>query len=151
VYDVYLNLIYKYQIEKESHYSLYLIAKGDHLYQMNNNIKSKQQVIKHNPDELEQIMNIKVSSSYNIIKSDEEEYQIHLINNIEDITKILTETKKNQADNEIKIKFITNDTTNILIQLEKTGYSPKIYFTHDIYKLALEIDNIYISIEKVSQ
>ena len=61
---------------------------------MNNNIKVIQQEVKHIPDELEQIMNIKVSSSYNIIKSDEEEYQIHLINNIEDITKILTETKK---------------------------------------------------------
>jgi hypothetical protein len=44
-------------------------------------------------------MNIKVSSSYNIIKSDgEEEYQIHLINSIEDITKILKETKKKRYD-----------------------------------------------------
>ena len=30
VYDVYLNLIYKYQTQKESYYSLYLIAKGNH-------------------------------------------------------------------------------------------------------------------------
>jgi hypothetical protein len=153
VYDPYLNLLYKFKPES-NHHSLYLLAKDSHLYQMNLNIKSLQQKVEHNQAELENIESIKVSNKYNIIKNDEEnEYKIHLINTFDDITTIMKTYKQNEEKDkkEIKLKLITNNTIDILLHLEKNGYSPKIYFSNDINKLVGQIDNIYFSVEKISK
>ena len=75
IYDIYLNLLYKYEPESKSHYALYLISRGNHLYEINNNIKTLSHTVKHNIEELEAIKSLKVSNTYNIFKNDENEYK----------------------------------------------------------------------------
>ena len=96
IYDIYLNLLYKYEPESKSHYALYLISRGNHLYEINNNIKTLSHTVKHNIEELEAIKSLKVSNTYNIFKNDENEYKIYLIDSIDDITRIIKEINRNK-------------------------------------------------------
>jgi hypothetical protein len=123
-----------------------VIAKDNHLYQMNNNIKElSHKVIKEDDETTE----LKVSKFYNIMKSDEENnIIIHFINDLEDITKLIKKYA-NKEKKQIKLKLITNQVDKILIQSYKAGYTPKINFMTEIYNLTFEIEYFYIVVEKV--
>jgi len=154
IYDIYLNLLYKYEPEvKSSKYqTLRLIAKDNHLFEINDNVKSLQQIIVYNEEEVREIDSLEVSSKYSISKDDddnqEDEYKIHKINKLEDITEIIKQYI-NKEKKQVKIKLLTNDTSTILFDMmEKGGFTPSIYYNSDVYKLSFQLDYFTISVEK---
>ena len=91
VYDYIGNLIAQHEPETRSHHykAMYCFIKGNHIYNMNLDLKSLQQKQDKNVD-----LALKVSSNYNVSdKTEAHEYK--MIDNINDIMKILKETKEN--------------------------------------------------------
>ena len=154
IYDIYLNLLYKYEPEvKSSKYqTLRLIAKDNHLFEINDNVKSLQQIVVYNEEEVREINSLEVSGKYRISKDDdantEDEFKIHKIKNLEDITEIIKQYI-NKEKKQVKIKLLTNDTSLILFDMmEKGGFTPTIYYSSDVYKLSFQLDYFYICVEK---
>ena len=150
VYDMYLNLLFKYEPEKEKknkncYSALRVIVKDNHMYEMNNNVKSLEQVVHKEDDETDEI---KVSKYFSVFKSDEEENVIvHMIKDIDDMTNLILKYT-NKQKKQVKLKLITNKIDKLLIDAMKAGYSPKVNFHSDIYRLVFEFDYIFISVEK---
>jgi hypothetical protein len=90
VYDVYQKLIFKYEPEdkeKNKNYKiLQLITKDDHMYEVNEKGKSLTHTVERDEEDLEEMF---VSDNYNLNRRPLEDFKIHMIDNLEDITKYI--------------------------------------------------------------
>jgi hypothetical protein len=111
--------------------------KGDHIYTLNHNIKSLEQ--KH--DEHDECI-IKVSSDY-IVREDTEQSIYHkMIDNVDDILKIIKETE--QTEKQLIYLVLRNDNlTGLYYELRSVGYDTAIkYETGRITHLIMEFSKI---------
>ena len=65
VYDCYMNLIFKHQAQDKDNVSIRVMMVDDHLYELNDNLKSLSQKVDNADDERQ---NLKVSNKYQILK-----------------------------------------------------------------------------------
>jgi len=63
---------------------------------------------------------------------------------------MLNEISKEKINSVIKILFISNEDINdLLIEIVKNKYVPKVFYNNYVYKIDLKIDHLFISIESV--
>ena len=148
VYDMYMNLIFKYEPENptmtKSYTVLRIMCKDNHVYELNNNIRTLQQTVSVEDH------NIHVGDKYSINTfDDKDEYKIHIIENMNDIIKLVKSYDTTKKTKElIKLKLITNsDISELLIEIFNNGYIPKVFYNQYIYKINFALDDIFITIE----
>jgi hypothetical protein len=155
VYDQYQKLIYRYEPEllnKNNYQALRVIAKDEHLYEINENVKSLQQTVERDEEEID---NLYVNDKFYINTETEEvvNEKLHSIknNDIEEITKYVklyaTEDKKKEKINLRLITHYNNDLSTMLIEMFSNGYTPNVYFRSYVYRITLQFDNIFVSVE----
>lgn len=166
VYDVYNRCIYKHEpIDKTNSMSLRVILHNKHLYTINDNVKSLQQLTNEIDYSDDQKSSMVVSNKYKIIKNDD---------------KVVKEVQKDENDKEVivelpkyeeyfcvdyseilsKIKYVSTqkhlqivklivslNLDNVLVEFVKSGYTPKCCFHTFLYKISINVDNKIINIE----
>jgi hypothetical protein len=141
VYDPYMNLLCDHQPkDKKNSIVLRLMVRGKHLYELNNNIDSLKGKESAQVDISDKPI-IKVSDKYRIIenkKADElKEMFLHTYD------KMISKIKKHSQNKTIKIiKIITSvHLENVLIDLMKCGYVPKVFFHNFLYKISFVLNS----------
>jgi hypothetical protein len=123
---------------------LYCMVKGDHVYTLNHDLKT----LEHKYNASENKIIVKASSNYRI--QDEEEVKTYkIIDNIDDILKIMKEYKFDEAKKEHKIYLIhrSNDLTALYYEFRCLGYEPRPTFECGIISfLFIELNRIHITI-----
>ena len=146
VYSQYMKLIFKYEPEiKNNRYAvLRIIIKDDHIYELNKNLKSLEQMVDVSDDVRPELH---VNDKYNIMDFSEDEIKIHFIDNVDDILNTV-KLYKDEKD-KIRLKLITNTVIqDIVLQLINKGYTPKPYFNdNNMYKVNIEVGHLFISVE----
>jgi hypothetical protein len=146
IFDACYNCIYEYEPRFRNHNNkpLYALAKNNHIYTLNYNLKSLQQTrhaVEDEEDEEEQAMTVRASSDYKVIEDRNTEY-CRMIQNIDDILPIMKEevAKKKEEDEDRKAngKESENKTVYLVVEndeirrlffdLKKAGYEPIIKF-----------------------
>ena len=157
VYNQYMKEVHVYKPEKEptKYQVLKILIKDSHVYELNDQLLSLKKI---NISE-----NIKVSNKYYINDNEEStvnKFKFMLSNGLKDIINyvkifnnrrnFLNDISKNKINSVIKILFISNDDINdLLIEIVKNKYVPKVFYNNYIYKIDLKIDHLFISIESV--
>ena len=122
------NLIYQYIPERpnKSEKRCYVQIKNDHVYTINNNIEllKLKNVCESKEDEI--IIN-PPSSNYNTNKK-EEIIKAYMIENINDIIKIIKDIDNNKNTYTITLIYKDNNLNKCCYDLIKAGYHPKIKF-----------------------
>jgi hypothetical protein len=95
IFDACYNCIYEYDPQFRNHHNkvLYCLAKNNHIYTLNYNLKSLEQTrndIDEEEDDHEQAMTVRASSDYRIVEDRNTEY-CRMIQNIENILEIIKE------------------------------------------------------------
>jgi hypothetical protein len=138
-----MNILVKHEsVDKGKPIVLKLMMRGKHLYELNDNLSSLTGKETQNVDVSDKPI-IKASNKYKIIeKQPEEETKILFSNTYEHMIKQIKKYTKRKT---IKfVKLITSLNLNdVLIDLIKSGYTPKINFNNFIYKISF-----YIKVEK---
>jgi hypothetical protein len=142
-----MNLIHTYKPVKsgESHKSLRLILKDNHVYTLNQDIKSLEQIKVTNIDEA--TLDIKVSPYY-YTKEMKSHDHAYIVDSIDDIFKCIKD--HSDTKNEIQIKLISNNIDFLCSKLIEQGSEQKVYFSGSLYKVTLKVGKIFLSIEKYS-
>ena len=147
IYDTYNKLILSHEPKNKQNGSdrykiLKMIAHGEHLYEMNDNLKKLEQTTTTQIDEI-----IKVSNKYQIKKNVDSETIIEYFSNTpQEILQVITANLK--TENIKIINIITSVVLDdILFQLLESNYIPRVsHNEHFIYKLTLNIENKLINI-----
>ena len=143
VYDCYMNLIFKHQATDKDNVSIRVMMVDDHIYELNNNLKSLAQKVDNEDDERN---NIVVSNKYQILKPIEEEKNKELFLETEqDIIKQIIEQSQNEELQQLKIITPVNLNT-ILFKLVESGYIPKVNFHTQLYRISLIIKKLNVQI-----
>jgi hypothetical protein len=98
IFDACYNCIYEYDPPFRNHHNkvLYCLAKNNHIYTLNYNIKSLEQIrndIDEEEEDDEQAMTVRASSDYRIVEDRNTEY-CRMIQNIDNILAIIKEVAK---------------------------------------------------------
>ena len=157
VYDCFMKLIHKYEPDKKpnDYMVLRIMVKDNHVYQLNNDLKSLEQI-----DSIEKSF---ISNKYHISNKEQQttnnfKYIVKDLKDILNLTKyhnnfknLMNDLVNSKIKNQIYIKCIYNNPLNdILIDLVcNHKYVPKVFFNNYVYKLNLKIDYINITIETV--
>jgi hypothetical protein len=143
VYDCYNRLIFEHKptSNNTNRCVLRIMYKDKHVYELNDNLKSLEQKIDYSDDERDTII---VSNKYNIMKAIEEKLELFT----DSYNGIVNAIKKHSLDENLKqLQIMTScDINNILFDLIDSGYTPKVFFSSQLYKLCLKIENLYIQI-----
>ncbi len=143
VYDCYMNLIFKHEATDKDNVSIRVMMVDDHIYELNDNLKSLAQKVDNEDDERN---NIVVSNKYQILKPIEEEKNKELFLETEqDIIKQIIEQSKNEELQQLKIITPLNLNT-ILFNLVESGYIPKVNFHTQLYRISLSIKKLNVQI-----
>ncbi len=143
VYDCYMNLIYKHQAQDKDNVSIRVMMVDDHIYELNDNLKSLAQKVNNEDDERE---TLKVSNKYQILKPVEEEKINELfIETEEEIIKQIVENSKIETLEQLKIITPVSLTT-ILFKLVEGGYIPKVNFHSQLYRISLNINKLNVQL-----
>lgn len=143
VYNCYMKLIHKHTAieDNKNKIVLRIMYNCEHVYELNDNLKSLEQKINYEDDERSKLT---VSNKYNIMKPLEEVKEVFC----QDFESIFNTIKSNTNVEEItQLKIITCfDINDILFKLVEAGYIPKVAFSTQIYRLSLCIEKLKIQI-----
>lgn len=144
VYDAYTNLLIKHQAEDEKDsVSLRILLKDGHVYQLNNDLKSLQQLTN-----VSEFSEFAVNDKCYIIDFDKQKQDIKFVHSIEDILKEIVRISLIEKSEVDQYKLITSlSLTEILLQLLKSKYTPQIFFQNFIYRISLYVNKFQVSIE----
>lgn len=143
VYDCYMKLIFKHQATDKDNVSIRVMMVDDHIYELNDNLKSLAQQVNNEDDERQ---NIKVSNKYQILNTIEEEKQKEFfIDTEEEIIKNIIECSKIETLEQLKI-ITPLSLTTILFKLVEGGYIPKVNFHTQLYRLSLIVNKLRVQI-----
>jgi hypothetical protein len=143
VFDDFMKPVFTYDPPKRDHNfkSVFCMVKNGHVYTLNDNLKELQQ--KNNPDEFD----LKVSSTF-YIREDKTVPIFRMIDNIDDIVKIVKEMSDITTKTEVKLVHKQNNLTELLYNLKEVGYEPAIkYQAGHITRLIVDIKPIRFCIE----
>ncbi len=143
VYDYYMKLIYKHEADDDDRCVLRIMYKDQHVYELNDNLKSLEQKVNYDDDERDSLI---VSSKYNILEKNSEAKEV-FCDDMDSILNEIKETSKNEKINQLKI-ISSFDITKILFNLLSDGYTPKVGFSTHLYRISLLIDKLQIIIVK---
>jgi hypothetical protein len=135
VFDACYNLSYEYDPPFRNHNNktLYCLAKNNHIYTLNYNLKSLEQKMHDDEDGDEEVMVVRASTDYRVIEDRNTEY-CRMITNIEDILEILKEeiAKQEEAESpESKTVFLAvanDEIKRLFFHLKAVGYEPIIKY-----------------------
>ena len=146
VYSPYKNLLYKKESKVKERCVLRVIAKDGHIYQMNDNLKSLEQIaVDYEDDERDEIF---VSDKYNFLTFYDPEV-VNVVCNTDD--EILNKIKDFLKSENKSLHIITAlDVKKMLMNFIRNRYQPQVYFHRTIHKIVLKIEGRKITIEKAS-
>jgi hypothetical protein len=147
IFDACYNCIYEYDPPFRNHHNkvLYCLAKNNHIYTLNYNIKSLEQTrndIDEEEEDDEQAMTVRASSDYRIVQDRNTEY-CRMIQNIDDILKVIKEEiakhdqeqddahkegRKQPGDKTVYLVVEHDEIRRLFFDLKKVGYEPIIKF-----------------------
>lgn len=141
IYDNYMNLIKTHEATADHKTVLRLILYDNHVFELNDNLKSLEQKVNYEDDERKDLT---VSDKYNIMKPVENVIEVFC----QDFEAIFKTIKENaNAEESIQLKIITcYDINNLLFKLLESGYIPKVSFSTHLYRISLCIDKLKIQI-----
>ena len=148
IYDPFMNLLLHHDNErKQDTIILRIIVNGNHIYEMNSNLKSLQELEKNRKIDYSDKLEIKVSNKFTIIEDTEEKKNkrktsfVKTSNNI--MNKMMKKIKKHSENDKYDmIKIVTNHELNdLVIDIYESGYIPKIFFNNFIYKISFDIQH----------
>jgi hypothetical protein len=137
------KIIYKYDPEKRNrHYkSMYCMVKGNHIYTLNDDIKSLEQ--KQQDNELKVVV---TASKEFMTFENTEPVQCKMISHVDDILKIVRELKSEEK-NIMNFIHQRDDLVEIMYELKNAGYEPKVmYQCGRITRLFIKVNSIIIII-----
>jgi len=154
VYNCYMQLLYKSVPETNNPIILKVMMKDNHIYQLNDNLKSLEQRVNYEDDERD---SLKVNNKYHIkdTKPKTEEEIIKnkeiFIESQEDI--IINITKEMKLNDKLEsLKIITMcDLTSLLFEILSSGYTPNISYSNRLNKITLLIKKTVINIIRANQ
>ena len=112
VFDVFYKLIFKYDppVENNNNKPMYVLADGDHVYTLNHDLKRLEQ---KQEEEGESDYVVSASTDYNI-REDRDVVSHKMISHIDDILKILRETKPPEAeDKQQQVTYLVQRENNM--------------------------------------
>ena len=165
VYSPYMQLLFKHQgtnIVQPT--TLRIIVKGQHVYEINENVKQLEQMVNNEDDERSSLV---VSDKYQVIEKDETKELIEVycddieeifnaikqnteqMKPVEIIAPIPADMKKTKKTEALKlIRIITPANMNeILMKIIESGYTPNVNFNTFLYKINIFVEKQLISIE----
>ena len=141
VYDSFMKCIFVHRPIDKDCVILRIMIKNGHCYELNNNLKSLEQLVNYEDDERKCL---KTNSKYHIMKPKKmiKEVYCFTIDNI--LESIKNAIKENSLENPIEsVKIISQeDLNNVLFHLVESGYYPSINFNLSITKISFQIDEI---------
>ena len=144
VYDAYTNLLVSHVAEdSKDSVSLRILLKDGHVYQLNNDLKSLQQL--SNVSEFNEII---VNDKYNLMDFEKQKADVKFFYSMEELLQEIVNISLIEKSDIPNIKLITSiSLTEVLLELLKSKYTPQIYFQNFIYKVSLVVNKIIVSIE----
>jgi hypothetical protein len=145
VYDIYMNKIYAYKPKSkgDSNKSLRVILKDNHVYRLNFNLKSLEQISVIDLEDAS--TNLKVAPYY-YTKALEPHDFAYLVDTVEDIFKCIQ--KHSDSKKELHIKLISNNIELLCAKLIEQGSEQKVYYNKSLYKMTFQLGKLFISVEK---
>lgn len=152
IYDQYMNILLNHEPTNKSNSAvLRLMAVGNHLYELNDNLDSLKGKESVNIDVSDKPI-VKVSDKYRIIENNKEDktkeifingYDEESENYKDSYERMIKEIKKyGVVDEYERIKIITNlNLDKILINIVNDGYIPKVYYHNFVYKISFMFEH----------
>ena len=120
VYDVFNNLVYQYDPEKRDHHiqTLYAIIKNNHIYTVNDNLSSLEQMLPKNSN---YDIFVKASPDYHLNEKSTP-VECKMIASLDDI-------RKHTEEDQYTLIYDGNDLTKLFYESKQAGYEPQVKFS----------------------